>query len=238
TEARRARRPRALRRAVAGTCGNRTHPTRRRQVAAVLKTARATRPHPLPNGSRYYDVERRTCFHRADFGRALDARKILGHTGAWQRDEEAARRLRIDEQRAIHLADGAPVDASLEILVVALGAARCDALFGELARARQDWHARQSDAQRDVARARDVRHVPEQSESGDVGSAPGTGGERGAARAGIEARHALDHDVLRFVVEPALFRRRRENARAERLREHEYVAGNGARIGEQAARIG
>lgn len=34
--------------AVAGECGNRTHPTRRNRVTPVLKTGETTRPHPLP----------------------------------------------------------------------------------------------------------------------------------------------------------------------------------------------
>src|SRR2546423_4414993 len=41
--------------AVAGECGNRTHPTPRCRVTVILKITEATRPHPPPLHSEHFD---------------------------------------------------------------------------------------------------------------------------------------------------------------------------------------
>src|SRR5688500_8652026 len=41
--------------AVAGECGNRTHPTLRSRVTVILKITEATRPHPPPRASLNFD---------------------------------------------------------------------------------------------------------------------------------------------------------------------------------------
>ena len=42
-------------RAMAGECGNRTHPTLRSRVTVILKITEATRPHPPPRVSMNFD---------------------------------------------------------------------------------------------------------------------------------------------------------------------------------------
>ena len=77
--------------------------------------------------------------------------------------------------------DVAPVDARLEIRRIALSAAGSNALLPRGAHAGQRRNAARIDPQRDVARFGDVRRVTQQTESRDVGRAPGADGDGGAA---------------------------------------------------------
>src|SRR5689334_7730723 len=59
--------------AVAGECGNRTHPTLRRRVTVILKITEATRPHPPPLHSANFDRNFSPLNDLADDYSALDS---------------------------------------------------------------------------------------------------------------------------------------------------------------------
>src|SRR5256885_17133991 len=58
--------------AVAGECGNRTHPAPRCRVTVILKITEATRPHPPPLHSAHFDRNFSPLNDLADYYRALD----------------------------------------------------------------------------------------------------------------------------------------------------------------------
>ena len=93
------------------------------------------------------------------------------------------------------------------------------------------------DDQRDIARARDVRCVAEQSEAGDVGGAVEIHRNGGATRRGVERRHRFYERGLFVPAERAAFRSGRENASADRFREHERIAGFRGGVREDALRV-
>ena len=81
-------------------------------------------------------------------------------------DEQAARRLRIHEQRAASVGCIVPQSTrELEVRRVAFGAAGANAARPRFARARQRGNTLGVDAQRDVARRGDVRRVAEERET-------------------------------------------------------------------------
>jgi hypothetical protein len=96
--------------AMAGECGNRTHPTRLGRVTPVLKTGEATRPHPPPRVLFNHD---RNCLSLDDFAylrSARHARKIVSGPLLRHRDEKPTRRLRIAQQIAHYVGRRPPVD--------------------------------------------------------------------------------------------------------------------------------
>src|SRR5487761_1969962 len=180
----------ACRRAVAGVHGNRTHPTRRRQVATVLKTAEATRPPPLPR-SREHERAGPRSPHFTDLHGAGHARNIRGDAIRWNGDEEPAGCLRIEGNGTQRIARAIPFDLIVEKRMIALGAAGA-----HTARPRGDGAGKRGngghvDDQCDATGARDVRRVAEQREAGDVGGATHTHGERRAAGLGVERPHGI-----------------------------------------------
>src|SRR5687767_659060 len=96
--------------AVAGECGNRTHPARLGRVTPVLKTGEATRPHPPPFSSFNHDSNVLSLDHFAYLHGSFDFRKIAGGSGRWHGDEEAPRCLWIAQQRTSVGGSGAPLD--------------------------------------------------------------------------------------------------------------------------------
>src|SRR5437764_13451305 len=63
----------------------------------VLKTVRATRLHPLPAASRKHETVMLLRGNLTDLDAFGNERKIVGDPCRWHRDEQAARRLGIDE---------------------------------------------------------------------------------------------------------------------------------------------
>ena len=108
---------------LAGACGNRTHPTRRSQVTAVLKTTEATRPHSPPENPRPEKRQIRWLLllpegnkmfppidHFTDHDAAVDQGKVLDHACGRGRDEESTGRLGVDEEGALEVGRLTPVD--------------------------------------------------------------------------------------------------------------------------------
>src|ERR1039458_17496 len=122
---------------LAGAYGNRTHPTRRRQVASVLKTEPFTRMRTLP--------------HFADLHGTVDTAEIPGQLLQRDSDQQSTRGLGIHEEGALFTRDTPPVHERFQIEIVSRGAARERAGGQRRTRARQERDSRHVDVQGDLA---------------------------------------------------------------------------------------
>src|SRR5688572_22454179 len=156
--------------AVAGECGNRTHPARLGRVTPVLKTGEATRPHPPPFLSVNHDSNVLSLEHFADIHRSFDFRKIAGGSARWHGDEQSPRRLGITQQRTIIDGRAAPINKVLDVLLVTLETVG-SALTERFARPAQDRYGSGAYSERHLAGPRNMRCVAKQSEPRYIGRA-------------------------------------------------------------------
>ena len=115
---------------MAGACGNRTHPTRRGRVTIVLKTMKATRPHPPPERLRLCESDgvRAPADDFTDRRSTGNTRKIVVNFCGRERNEQTARGLRIDQQCPIDAARTAPLHVRFHVAAIALGTASGNAV--------------------------------------------------------------------------------------------------------------
>src|SRR5687767_2944207 len=113
-----ARRPTRTR-AMAGECGNRTHPTLLGRVTVILKITEATRPHPPPR-SMHLDRNISPFDHFADDHCVRNSRKIVSRPSRRHSDHETSGRLWIGEYGAVLRITALPPYHWSQVFAVAL----------------------------------------------------------------------------------------------------------------------
>src|SRR5687768_3394785 len=154
-----ARRPTRTR-AMAGECGNRTHPTLLGRVTVILKITEATRPHPPPCSN---DLDRNISpfDHFTDDHSSRYSRKIVGGPGDRHGDYQSPGRLRVRKDRAVFLASALPPHQRPQIFAVSLRSIGDRSCPHRLTHTVEDRNRVEPDSNRHPAGARDVEHMTE-----------------------------------------------------------------------------
>src|SRR5438105_6542925 len=154
----------------------------------------------------------------------LERRPLRGR----ERDEQAARRLRVVAERRQHAGDAVGPDVRRREVAVPRVAARADALARHVERAVDRREALRLEPKTHAAPLRDLPRVPEEPEAGHVGHRvrlERTEDVRGVA---VQRPHPADRPLELLRARVPSFVARHDQARPERLREEERIARAGA----------
>ena len=157
---------------------------------------------------------------------------------AGQRGQQPARGLGVAEQELLPFGEARVVfDPFREEAAVGVGAAGCDARLDVILGRRQDRDQVVPDRGRDRAGGRDIPEMSQQAESRDVGHGVGTGRGHDDGGVAIERRHHLERLAHGSPGILAALGGRRDDPQAQRLAQHEEVAGLGPGVGDDGGRM-
>ncbi len=153
-------------------------------------------------------------------------------------DQQATRRLRVGQDELLGLGERTPLGGGVQPRVVAAGTARDHAALREVERTREHRDGGRLDPGRRAARLEHLPQMPEQPEPGDVGGRGGAGLDHGSGRGGVQRGHGPYRGLRLFGRGAPPLDGGRDQARPDRLRQEQLVAGGGGRVAHQPVGIG
>jgi len=169
--------------------------------------------------------------------RLRNARKIVLDNWRGQRDEEPSRRLRVYYERFVEGFRVAPVGQFADERVIAVRPTRRCAGTPGIESSGKYRQSRRIDADGDIAAVRDVRRVTEQAEPGYVSGALHAERDGLAGRIAIECPHRVNSGHGDVGADGSALERRGDEARSQRLGQHERVPGTRAGVGQHVVRV-
>ena len=153
-----------------------------------------------------------------------------------ERDEEAARRLRVEGEGLLRVGGGA-LDVRAGVVAVAAVAARPDPCLGQLEGGGEGRQRRGIELDRHAAARGHLVRVPEQAEARHVGHRVRREGPEGIGGIAVERAHRGHGRIERTRRGASLALRLEHEPRAEGLRQEERVARPGAALRPDSVRV-